>query len=139
MKRMQISFGRPWSIVHPVVTRYLDGNYAEEFFREGTLRIPSFSAFQENPDEQRGDDMEGRVAAELRGPNINYAIQAWNGQAAFVLCGSLVESEHMKEIFSSKAAIRILDVVGFSDVVSRHVPGFTGGMQGNCIYRDDTV
>jgi hypothetical protein len=129
----------PKNIVRRVVTRYLDEKHVESFFRDGTLRIPSFRLFRENPDEQRGDYLEGRVAAELDGPNIHYAIQAWNGQAAFVMCGSLVESERMEEIFSTKSAIRILDIGRFANVVSRHIPGFVEGMQGNCIYRRDTV
>ncbi len=130
---------RPWSIVHPTVTRYLDSRFIDDFFASGRLRLPTFRLFRDHADEHRGDEMEGRVAAEIRGPNSHGVALTWNGQAVFVLCGGLVEGEHTERAFGTKAAIRIHDVVSFADVISRHIPGFLEGLQGNCIYREDTT
>jgi hypothetical protein len=139
MNAMQLSFIRQWTIYHPIVTRYLKSEHVDAFFKDGTLRLSPFRLFRENPDEQQGDDREGRIAAELRGPNSRHVVQAVNGQASFVLCGGLVENKGMEASFSTEAAFRILDTVRFADFVSRHIPGFVAGMQGNCIYRDDTI
>ena len=139
MKIVKKGFVRPWSIVHPTVTRYLDSRFIDEFFTAGRFRLPTFSLFRGHADEHRGDEMEGRVAAEIRGPNSHRVALTWNGQAVFVLCGGLVEGEHMERAFGTNAAIRIHDVVSFADVISRHIPGFVEGLQGNCIYREDTT
>jgi hypothetical protein len=139
MRELSLSFARPWSIQLPVVSRYLEEEYVDSFFREGKLRLSSFRAFREHTDEQRGDQFEGRVSAEIHGPNVRHSVIAVNGEAAFILCASLVENRRMEASFSTAACIRILDVVAFADMVSRRVPGFVGGFQGNCVYRDDTT
>jgi hypothetical protein len=136
---LKVAFSRPWSIRLPVVTRYLDEPHVESFFKEGRLRLPSFRTFREHKDEVRGDQLEGRVSAEIRGPNVRHSVLAINGQAAFILSATLVENRNMETSFSTAAGIRILNTVAFANAISTHIPRFVGGCQGNCIYREDTT
>jgi hypothetical protein len=125
--------------MHPVVSRYLAREHVEHFFNDGVLRIPSFGSFRCNPDEHRGDVLEGRITAELRGPNVRHSVVGWNGQAAVVLCGTSAEHKGMERTFGCKSGIRILDIVGFAEIISRHIPEFVRVLHGNCVYRDDAV
>ena len=136
---MRTVFQRWWEIRTPIITRYMDQKYVDEFLSEGKLRIPSFLQFRANPDEQRGDVLEGRVSARISVPNGSHTVVAINGQEAYVLCAATVENPSMKANFNTSAGFRILNPIAFADTVSRHIPGFVGGMEGLCFYRSDVA
>lgn len=138
MSELKFAFSRPWSVRLPIVTRFIEQKYVEEFFSIGLLRLPTFKTFRNHKDEERCDLNEGRVCAEIKTPNCNHKILAINGQEAYVLCGGLVENPTMEASFSTQCGIRILNPLAFSDAVSGRIPGFVGGYQGNCVYRSDT-
>jgi hypothetical protein len=139
MSELKLGFTRPWAIRLPIVTRFLDKEYVEEFFSSGRLRLSSFNTFRNHKDEERRDQNEGRVHAEINTPNANHHILAINGQEAYVLCGGLVENPTMEASFSTRYGIRILNPLAFADAISVRIPGFVGGSQGNCIYRSATI
>lgn len=138
MTELNLRFLRPWSVRLPTVTRFLDERYVEEFFSSGRLRLPTFGTFRNHKDEERGDPNEGRVNAEINTPSANHHVLGINGQEAYILCGGLVENPSMEASFSTKFGIRILNPLAFADTVSGRIPGFIGGYQGNCIYRNET-
>lgn len=138
MSELKLGFSRPWSVRLPIVTRFLDKRYVEEFFSSGKLRLSTFTAFRNHKNEERCDPNEGRVNAEIKTPNANHHIAAINGQEAYILCGGLVENPAMEASFSTQCGMRILNPLAFADTVSGRIPGFVGGYQGNCIYRDET-
>jgi len=138
VSELKLGFSRPWSVRLPVVTRFLDEQYVEEFFSSGRLRLSTFNTFRNHKDEERCDSNEGRVHAEINTPNANHHIAAINGQEAYILCGGLVENPTMEASFSTRHGIRILNPLAFADAVSGRIPGFVGGYQGNCIYRSET-
>jgi hypothetical protein len=116
--------------------RYLQQEHVDTFFEGGSLRLSSFRKFRKNPDEERGDIFEGRVNMEITSPNAHHAICAINGQEAYILSTSVIESEELKVVFGADSGFRILDPLAFADCVSRQIAGFLGGCQGLCIYRD---
>jgi hypothetical protein len=129
----------PWHIVNPTVVRYLERRYVDDFFETGKLRIPSCKAFWKHGDEQRGDQHE----ALIRVVGTHTSGGRFDGSAcfagdSFVLSTSCVEDLAVGSTFASSydAAIRILDPVGFGVAVARSVPGYKGGFQGFCRYRD---
>ncbi len=138
MSNLTLSFSRPWNIRQPIVTRYLDERFLDSFMNEGKLRLSSFKAFRRNPDEEKGDLREGFIDMQIQQPNGSHTIAALNGQEAYVLCASIVESQDIAKYFNTNCGFRILDTLKFADIVSHHIPGFVGGIQGMCFYRDCT-
>lgn len=137
MNEITTNFARPWGIRTPNLTRYMEKQYVDAFFEHGKLRIPSFRRFRNNPDEELGDPLEGRVSAQIVTPTGSHAICAVNGQEAYVLCATLVENQSLEAKFGTKYGIRILNSLGFANCISSHIPGFVGGLEGLCSYRDD--
>ena len=129
-------FSRPWSIKTPALTRYIKNVHVEEFFESGKLRLSSFKRFRNNPDEEQGDTNEGRASAQIKTRNGNHAIVAMNGQVAYVLCATTVESKNLEASFKTENGFRILNSLGFANCISAHIPGFVGGIEGLCSYRD---
>ena len=133
------AFTRPWEIRTPGLTRYLEAVYVDEFFNAGKLRISSFKVFRRHPDEQRNDPSEGIAIQEIISPNARHSILGINGQEAYVLCCGTVESKDMVASSGTDAGFRIKNSLGFADAVSRQIPGFIGGSEGLCHYRDSTL
>jgi hypothetical protein len=115
----------------------MEKQYVDEFFEHGKLRISSFNRFRDNPDEEQGDIFEGRVNAQIKTPNGNHAIAVMNGQEAYVLCATTVESQKLEASFSTSAAFRIINTLDFASCISSHIPGFVAGLEGLCSYRDE--
>lgn len=140
MQSIPIQFARPWQIITPSVIRYLEDIYVDAFFGKGSLRLSSFKKFRQHKDEQRGDAGEGSMAMEISNANSHHAVAAVNGQEAYVLCGSTIQSvEVMKTFSGAESGIKIINSVSFADAVARQIPGFVGGFQGACIYTGDRV
>jgi hypothetical protein len=137
MSFLQTGFTTPWEIRTPALTRYLEKEFVELFFKEGKLRLSSFKAFRNNPDEQRGDPFEGRATMQITAPNGRHTILTMNGQAAYILCAGTVENKNMEASFKTECGFRILNPLGFANVISRHIPGFVFGMEGLCYYREE--
>ncbi|WP_331351241.1 hypothetical protein [Cellvibrio sp. UBA7671] len=122
-----------------MITRYMESQFVDDFFNEGKLRLSSFKKFRNNPDEQQGDVAEGRANMKIATPNGNHTILATNGQEAYVLCGGTVENKNMEASFKTADGFRIINTLAFADAISRYIPGFIGGVEGLCSYRDSLL
>jgi len=111
--------------------------YVDAFFSDGSLRLSSFEVFRKHPDELRRDTQEGKVVMEIDAPNGKTSILGLNGQEAYVMCASTVESSLPED--GSVSAFRILDTLGFASAISSQILGFLGGTEGLCSYRDNTM
>lgn len=132
-----VQFAREWRIRRPYVYRYLEREYVDRFFNDGVLRLSSFAAFGKHPDEERNDPSEGwgvlnHHNTEGHGQEVYAAVS--QGLDAYVLCGSALPSEVLKENFGTDSGFRINDPTGFANFVSHHIPGFRLGSEGPCIY-----
>jgi hypothetical protein len=74
---------------------------------------------------------------EITGPNSRASVLATNGQEAYVMCASTVETALPAD--GSMAAFRILDTLAFANAISSQILGFVGGTEGLCSYRDNTM
>ncbi|MCH9695210.1 MAG: hypothetical protein K0U72_11940 [Gammaproteobacteria bacterium] len=111
----------------------------DQFFSDGVLRLSSFKSFRGHKDEQRGDQREGHANVHIETPNGTHTIAGLNGQEAYVLCTSTVESKTLEASFETASGFRITDSLRFAEAISMKIPGFVGGMQGLCSYRDNLV
>jgi hypothetical protein len=132
-----LHFGREWRIRRPYVYRYLDSRYVDDFFRDGSLRISSFKSFANHDDEQRNDATEGQgmiwnTTSEGAGQTM-VAVMS-QGNNAYVLCGSTSHDPSLADAFSADSGFRINDTTAFADAVGHRISGFTGGIEGACLY-----
>lgn len=135
MSIVNLPIGYHWEVRTPVVDRVIRREYVDAFFQDGSLRLSSFEAFCRHPDEARRDVEEGKAAMQIASPGGNLSAITFNGQEAYVLCGSMAESHPGEDM----ATLRIMDTLAFSTTVARQIPGFIGGGEGPCIYRANTL
>jgi hypothetical protein len=137
---LQVQFASPWALVTPQPYRYLDREYVEDFFRDGSLRLSSFARFAEHEEEQLRDENEGKtgfVARATTGQMKTVVTQIEMGSKAYVLCGSSYYSKELAAHFRRDSYFRIDNTLEFANAVSRHIPGFSEGMEGLCIYEEN--
>ena len=60
-----LNFQVPWGILRPPVYRFMDKQYVEQFFVDGSLRLSSFRRFSQHSDEERQDCAEGTAISTL--------------------------------------------------------------------------
>jgi hypothetical protein len=139
VREISAAFGRPWSVRLPLLTRQMNTQYVDAFFTDGSLRLSSFETFRRHPDEVRRDEQEGLVAMEIEAPNGTLNLLGANAQEAYILCASTIETTPATNPNDDHSAFRILDCLAFADAISRQIPGFVGGVEGLCSYRDNTM
>jgi hypothetical protein len=132
-----VPFVQEWRIKRPFVYRYLDRQYTDQFFEDGTLRLSSFSMFSKHLDEPRKDSGEGWasiVHRTLEGGGQAVIGLTRQGLDAYVLCGSTVYSPELSEVFKANSGFRINDTTAFAHAIARHIPQFMYGCEGLCQY-----
>jgi hypothetical protein len=123
----------------PMVFRYLESKWVDEFFKSGSLRLSSFKKFHKHEDEQRGDKNEGsNIIVGLRGGGQFFAVTG-HGQDAFVLSTSLTYNEKMYEDFDVDACFVIEKPHEFINVIIKKIPEFRGLNHGPCLYQPDKI
>lgn len=129
-----------WEVIRPRVFRYLEAKYVDAFFKDGFLRLSSFSRFAQHADEQRKDASEGMGVREGIGENAHVIMATGRGHDCYVLCGSTIYNEAAQELFpDADACFAIDDTVRFAIEVARAIAGFKGGLEGPAIYQDNTI
>ena len=121
-----------WSVHTPVVFRFMQRLFVEDFFSTGKLRLSSMHEFRKNEDEKLRDGHEGiyQIVGHYSDGLTSTGI-AQGGYKSFILCGSTHE---MHEQFGKNAAIQIFDTTAFGIAISKCIPGFQRGVEGFCIY-----
>jgi hypothetical protein len=137
-KVISLPFGQHWQVVRPSVYRYEDQKWINEFFETGRLRLSTFTKFATYPDEIRGDKNEGHDVSygETR-DNKSVVVAHAQGMSSAIFCCSHRLNHQLREGFNRDSAFQIMDTVGFAFEISRQLPGFRGGLEGTCIYRNN--
>lgn len=134
---ISVQFGREWRIRRPVIYRYLEKTFVDSFFETGSLRISSFSTFAKHKDEERQDSKEGYglvVHRNNEGQGQTMVASISQGHNAYVLCGAMSFRPELAQAFGADSGFRINDSIGFSEAISKYIPGFYIGMEGPCLY-----
>lgn len=120
----------------PVVVRYLEEKYVDNFFSNGELMISSISKFHRHKDEQRGDSEEGlaHLALNINGMPLNGLVGT--GSNAYILSSSCIDDENLMEQLGYNSAIRINNCLEFAAAIAESIPFCRHAVQGFCIYRD---
>jgi len=128
----------PWNVCTPDLFRYLDQQYVDAFFQDGTLRLSSFKLFAKHPDEQRLDVGEGKFmfvhTTQQRG---GQTIEASGGVGlnAYVLCATMLHNESLQRAFGCNSYIRIHNTTAFGMAVTKQIAGVLGAFEGPCTYQ----
>lgn len=141
MESLQIVLQRPLELKIPPVIRYLKRKYVEEFFRTGQLQLTTFGKCKTHECDIRRDSNEGKANFSLKLDSLGMSgggIQTVGWQS-YMLCASLCESQKLLEHFSVDSYIRIINVLGFLDAISKRVSGCRSVKIGSCIYRDEVA
>lgn len=139
---VSVQFGSEWKVRRPYLYRYLEKEFVDSFFENGTLRLSSFFAFSKHKDEARLDSSEGKgivthVNSEGEGQTIFTVLGL--GVNSYVMSTSLHFSPELESDFNTDSGFRINDIFGFCNAISRHIPGFQTGLEGPCFYLEERV
>lgn len=138
---ISLQTGKPFDIYLPNIYRYMEKEYIDLFFEKGILRLSSFKKFRDYPDEIRGDKNEGSGSVVGTTDKSGFQFHAMSnaGNDAYMLCGSIIESERIRQTFKSDTCFRIVNPIEFSVAVSNAIIGFKQSFQGFCNYREHRV
>lgn len=137
MSIITVPFSKPWQVKLPVFVRYLESKWIDRFFDTGELMLSSFSQFRKHKDEQRRDHYEGASVLDMKFGGQPLSGVAYFGDDAYVLSGSMIESNDLMQKLGYDGFFRINDTVRFASAVANVIPSFIFGFEGACIYRDE--
>lgn len=123
----------------PMVYRYLEKEWIDQFFSEGKIRLSSFKKFRKHEDEQRGDKGEGNnILIGTGNDKTIYAVVS-TGVDAFVLSTSLLYSRDLYTDFKVTGCFVIERPLEFMQEISKHIPDYKGINFGPCIYKPEAL
>jgi hypothetical protein len=121
----------------PMVFRYLESEWVNAFFENGSLRLSSFSKFHRHQDEQRGDKKEGSNVVIALGKERQFIAMTEHGQDAFVLSTSLIYNDKTYKDFNVDECFVIEKPLQFMDAIIKVIPAFKGINFGPCLYQPE--
>ena len=125
-----------WQVCAPVVYRYMDKEFVDQFFDTGELRLSSVRAFRRHSDEQRGDTAEGQSILVSKGPSSTVVAAVGRDRGAYILSTSLRNDDQLAADFNASGRFEITRPHQFALAVGDSIEGFVGGFEGYCAYRD---
>lgn len=129
-----------WTLMPPVVYRYMEQQWVDKFFETGELMLTSFTRCSSHCDEQRADEFEGMTLVVGRGPgNLRIESQVRMGADFYLLCTSVRGDESLMREFGCDGFFRINDTFGFALAIAKKLGGFLRGFEGMCSYTDRLV
>lgn len=119
----------------PMVFRYSEKKWVDNFFKDGSIRISSFKKFHKHTDEQRGDKDEGyNIISGVKDKIYMYAITQ-HGSDAFVLSTSLLLDPKLYTDFDVDDCFIIEKPYEFMQAIASHIPNLKGVNFGPCLYQ----
>jgi len=129
-----------WTLMPPVVYRYMDQQWVDKFFETGELMLTSFARCSQHRDEQRADEFEGMALVVGRGPgDLRFESQVRMGADFYLLCTSVRGDKSLMQEFECDGFFRINDTFGFALAIAKKLGGFLRGFEGMCNYTDRLV
>jgi hypothetical protein len=111
----------PWNICTPVLYRFLESQYVDSFFQDGSIRLSSFERFAKHEDEQRLEVREGEtffISRTTQGGGQTMTVWATVGINAYVLSTAMRFDKNLMESFGCDSYFRIEDSTKFGIAVS---------------------
>jgi hypothetical protein len=129
-----------WHVRQPIVYRYLNKEHVDQFFDSGRLRLTAMPEFRKYPDEELGDAEEGNLAARSTTTNGgSFVFVGQVGHDALVMSCAQRLGDDLKAAFKRDSAFRIKEPISFANAIAQKLRIFREGVEGPCIYTDDTT
>lgn len=128
---------------HPVVYRFIEEVYIDDFLTTGTLQISTFNHCRRLGDTTRKDTKEGmsKVIGEHNGMRME--TQMMMGNDVFLLCTSLASEYTDINGALCKTALEIIDLGGFIDACTKAIlkQGYhvLNVLMGPCFYSEKQI
>lgn len=106
---------------HPVVYRFIEDCYINDFLTTGTLQISTFKHCRQLEDTTRQDTKEGQsmIIGEYGGMHME--TQMMMGDDVFLLCTSLASKYRDADGIVNETALEIYDLGGFVDACTKAI------------------
>lgn len=101
--------------------------------------LTTYERCKNHEDQLRCDPKEGRCDFAFTHGNMGISGIHTAGTHCYLLCGSTTESSDLIDYFKVDNYLVINDVLGFSDAISRYIPGFVSGKFGSCEYSESRL
>jgi hypothetical protein len=126
-----------YKIYPPIVYRYLDAQFVNDFFKDGSIRLSSFSNFRKHEDEQRRDRGEGKAFfIHTNTEKGGQTITGWvvYGSNAYVLSATMRYDPELMKSFNTNSYFRINNTVEFGKAIANKITNCIEGSEGVCLY-----
>ena len=131
-----------WNICPPTLFRFMDSKYVDAFFKDGSLRISSFSSFYKHKDEQRMDKGEGKsffVHTTKQGGGQSLTVWTAQGTNAYILSTTMRYDQDFFSLFNTDSYFRINNSSAFGMAIAKHIPNIIAGHEGACLYQEKKI
>lgn len=128
---------------HPVVYRFMEEQYIDDFLATGTLQISTFNHCRRLEDATRKDGKEGmsKVVGEHNGMRME--TQMMTGDDVFLLCTSLASKYIDSNGIARQTALEIIDLGGLVDACTNAIlkQGYhvINVLMGPCFYSEKQI
>ncbi len=108
------------ALTEPVRTvyRYLDGKYADAFFKTGSLQLTTLAVCRSHPLESRADTGDGKLPYALKDGDQMMAGVSVAGRRSYMLCASFSNSSTLLDRFGTDSGIEIINPSKFAKAVA---------------------
>jgi hypothetical protein len=119
------------------VFRYLEKQYVDAFFYDGSLRISSVDTFCSHEDAERQDSMEGRLTLLIRDYLGQKALHEGRANPAYILSCSRICSDELQATFKRNARMVITNPDGFAAEISKAIQSDSHFFHAPCVYTNN--
>lgn len=128
-----------WNQRSPIIYRYMERKYVDDFFEKGELRLSSFRRFKKHTDEQRKDLQEGNVVSCIKGEDFTVYGRTEHATNALIMSASLLYEDRLFEAFDVDDCFAINNAPQFGLEICKKIPHCVAGLEGSCVYVEKRV
>lgn len=131
---LPVSMAHTAHVVLPPVYRFLESEYIDDFFRDGTIMLSSASRCARHEDAKRKDNSEGYGFHVAQSSNKTFIAVAGFGPSYYLLSTTTHQNF---ELFPQYQGCLVIDnPLAFANVVAMRVPYMSGTFIGPISYRN---
>lgn len=119
------------------VFKYMNQNYIDDFFKDGTLKLGSFKEYKSIEDSTRNDVQEGTNEFIVWNKNRTHhkTLRRFTGNHNLIFCTSATNNfKLLSNKFQTNGYFRINNTLGFAYELANSIKGFVKGLEGPAIY-----
>lgn len=106
------------AVLPKAIYRYMNQEYVDQFFEQGTLLLTTYKRCREHEDAVRRDNQEGSYTFHFQGTNNSLFLRRRAGDNSYMLCASLSKSPALMRHFGCSGGICVTDPLSFAKEIS---------------------